>query len=142
MLKRHEGKSLKRYRCPAGHWTIGWGWNIDSHPLPPDIASCLNVTGAITEDMAEQLLTISIASATADCRAVYPKFDDFAEARQAALIDFMFNVGSTTALKFKKMRAAIEAGNWGLAADEMAFSAWFSQVGFRGPEIVGMVRKG
>jgi lysozyme len=142
MIRRHEGLSLKPYRCPAGKQTIGYGWNMEAQPLPADMAACLRITGAITEDMAERLLNISITTATDDCRAIYPGFDGFTEARRAALVDFCFNVGSTVALKFKKMRAAITAGNWQRAADEMIFSEWFKQVGVRGPEIVGMVRAG
>ncbi len=142
MLRRHEGLSLKPYRCPAGKQTIGYGWNMEAHPLPSDIAACLRITGAITEEMAERLLNISIDTADADCRDIFPGFVNFTEARKAALTDFVFNVGSTTALKFKKMRAAIETGNWDRAADELVDSDWFKQVGVRGPEIVGMVRVG
>lgn len=142
MLKKHEGLSLKKYHCPAGKQTIGYGWNMEAHPLPPDIASCLRVTGAITEDMAEDLLTISINTSEHDCRAIYPGFDGFTEVRRAALTDFMFNVGSTVALTFKKMRAAIEAGDWDKAANEMFFSDWREQVGNRAAEVIGMVRVG
>ncbi len=128
LIKRHEGKRLKKYRCSRNHWTIGYGWNLDNE-LPSDIASYFRIHGEITEDMAERLLNISITVATDDCRAIYPGFDGFTEARRFALIDFVFNVGSTTALKFKKMIAAIEAGNWQRAADEMVDSDWFKQVG-------------
>lgn len=142
MLKRHEGLSLKPYRCPAGKESIGYGWNLEAHALPPEIASCLRVTGSITEDMADELLDISIGTATADCKAIYQGFDGFTEARQAALVDFVFNVGATVAMKFKKMHAAVEAGEWNRAADEMLFSRWASQVGNRANTIIGMVRKG
>jgi len=33
MIDRHEGNRLKKYRCPAGHWTIGRGWNLDVHSV-------------------------------------------------------------------------------------------------------------
>ena len=142
MIKRHEGIRLSPYFCSKNHQTIGYGWNMDAHKLPDDIAACLRVTGSITENMADRLLNISITVAMDDCRSVYRGFDSFSEVRQAALSDFMFNVGSKVAMKFKKMRAAIEAGDWSKAADEMTSSAWFSQVGDRSSEIVGMVRTG
>jgi lysozyme len=142
MLRRHEGLRLKPYICPAGKKTIGVGWNLEAHKLPDDIASCLRMTGSITELQAERLLNISITQATDDCRAIYPGFDGFTEPRRFALIDFVFNVGAGTALKFKKMLAAMEVRDWDKAADEMYNSAWFSQVGDRGAEIVGMVRTG
>jgi len=142
MLKRHEGLKLVPYRCTKGKLTIGYGWNLDANPLPADYASCLRVTGAITEAMADHLLTISIDMAERQCKAVFPKFGEFSEARQAALIDFVFNLGIGKVLIFKKAMAAILDGDWNRAADEMQDSLWFSQVGDRGPEIVGMVRNG
>ena len=142
MLRRHEGLKLEPYRCPAGKLTIGYGWNLDAHPLPDDYAACLRLTGAITLDMAERLLNISIDAATRQCRAIFHHFDDYSERRKAALIDFVFNVGVGTALTFKKALAAIMEGDWDKAADEMQDSKWFSQVGDRGPEIVGMIRNG
>ncbi len=142
MITRHEADRLKRYRCPAGHWTIGRGWNMDAHPLPPDIASYERIHGDITQEMSDRLLDISIETATKQCQSLYMGFDGYPEARRFALIDFVFNVGVGTALKFRKMRAAISMQDWNRAADEMVDSDWFKQVGTRGPEIVGMVRMG
>jgi GH24 family phage-related lysozyme (muramidase) len=59
-----------------------------------------------------------------------------------ALIDFVFNVGAGTALKFRKALEAIYEGDWNKAADEFQDSKWFKQVGDRGPEIVNMIREG
>jgi lysozyme len=142
MLRRHEGLCLSPYFCSKNHKTIGYGWNMEANPLPADYASCLRMTGAITEDMAERLLNISITTATDDCRAIYPGLDGFTEARKAALIDFMFNVGATIAMKFKKMRAAVKVGDWDRAAGELYDSEWRRQVGGRAEEIIGMVRVG
>ena len=141
MIGRHEGLRLRPYVCPAGKPTIGYGWNLEN-PLPPEIASYFRMRGEITEEMADELLRISVDAATRQCRALYPGFDRFDEARRHALIDFVFNVGAGTALKFKKMRATIERGNWNDAADEMIDSLWYRQVGARGREIVDMIRKG
>ncbi|MFH2074491.1 MAG: lysozyme, partial [Pseudomonadota bacterium] len=92
--------------------------------------------------MADHLLTISIDMAERQCKAMFPKFGEFSATRQAELIDWMFNLGIGTVLTFKKALAAILDGDWDLAAAEMQDSLWFSQVGNRGPEIVGMVRTG
>jgi lysozyme len=142
MLKRHEGLILKKYRCPGGFWTIGYGWNLDAHKLPDDIATYLRMNGKITEDMAETLLNISLTNAQDDCYDIYPGFIGFSDARKDALIDFVFNVGSTTAMKFVKMRDAIESGNWQRAADEMYYSKWREQVGGRADELIEMMREG
>jgi lysozyme len=151
MLKRHEGLRLKPYRCTAGKRTIGYGWNMDAHPLPSDISACLNLTAAITEEMANRLLNISIASAEAACRDLFQHFDGFSERRQAALADFVFNVGAGKAITFKNAMQAIKTGDWNRAADELMYvdglkkdrlSDYWQQTGDRAVEIVGMIREG
>lgn len=142
MLRRHEGVRNRPYLCPAGKNTIGVGWNMDANKLPNSIASYLRLHGFITEEMIDQLLDISIETATNQCRNIYPKFDDYSEARRFALIDFVFNVGIGTALKFRNMLAAIKVNNWNRAADEMYYSQWSKQVGDRAVEVIGMVRNG
>jgi lysozyme len=144
MIARHEGKRLKPYMCSKNHHTIGYGYNLDANPLPPDsdIASYLRLHGEITETMAERLLTIMIGATTLQCHAVYARFEQFSEARQNALIDFVYNIGAKGAMQFKKMRAAVEAEEWDTAADELQDSMWFNQVGIRGPELVKMIRGG
>jgi len=129
MIKRHEGLRLFPYRCIGGKLTIGYGWNLDAHPLPVDYAHCLRATGKITEAMAEHLLTIMIDMAERDCRDIYPGFNRFSETRRFALIDFLFNLGSTRALKFKKMRKAIEAEDWEEAANQVNDSVYWRQLG-------------
>lgn len=142
MLKRHEGEKLKVYLCPAGHPTIGVGWNMDARPLPRDIAAYLFKYGRITSEMSDTLLDISIASARAACLKLYPKFGTFGETRQNALIDFVFNVGEGTAATFKNTNAAINAGRWGEAADNLKKSKWHKQVGTRAEELENMIKEG
>jgi len=141
MLIRHEGLRLRPYKDTRDLWTIGVGWNMKNE-LPEDIKACLNLTGSITQDMADRLLNISIDMAVRQCRAIFTNFDKFSDNRQAALADWIFNVGAGTAMKFKKMISAIVQGEWERAADELQDSKWFSQVGVRGPELCGMIRNG
>jgi len=142
MLDRHEGNRLKRYRCTADHWTIGRGWNLDAHPLPEDIATYERLNGCITPAMSDRLFNISIDAAERQARAIFKDFGGFSERRQAALVDWIFNIGAGGALKFKKALAAIMDGDWERAADEMQDSAWFKQTKGRAVEVVGMVRNG
>jgi lysozyme len=141
MIKRHEGLRLSPYPCTKGKMTIGYGWNL-SNALPSSISSYLNVHGEITADIADKLLNISIDTAIRQAWAIFPQFGGFSERRQMALVDFIFNVGAETALKFKKALTAIYSGDWSKAADEFQDSAWFRQVGDRGREIVNMIREG
>lgn len=142
MLKRHEGYRNKKYKCPAGKNTIGVGHNFDSSPLPLATQAHLNQYGAITDEMIDQLLDADILIATKDCKKLYPGFDSFSEKRQAALIDFLFNVGIGTASDFKQTNRYINAGLWDNAAANMKQSKWYRQVGFRGVEIVKMIKEG
>lgn len=142
LIARHEDKSLKLYICPAGAKTIGVGHNMDSKPLPAYMAAYLKEHGEITNEMADDLLDMDIANATGDCLRLYDNFSSFTPARYNALVDFLFNVGIGTARSFKKARAAINAGDWNLAAHEMEDSEWFKQVKGRGFEIVRMIREG
>ena len=129
MIRRHEGKRLRPYRCPAGKRTIGYGWNMDANPLPSDIASCLRCTGEITEDMAERLLNISIDVATRSCADIFHGFKDFSERRRAALVDMCVNLGPWGLLGFKRMRRAILAGDWNEAANQVNDSEYWTQLG-------------
>lgn len=142
MLKRHEGLSLKPYKCPAGRLTIGYGHNIDAKGLPNGIAAYYQEYGEITPRDAEILLTQDIEEALKDCRSLYPGFDGFTINRKRALIDFLFNVGLTTARKFKKANAAINGGDWQTAAAEMKDSQWYTQVRDRAHDIVTLVGGG
>ena len=129
MLKRHEGKRLKKYRCSANKWTIAHGWNMTANPLPSDIAACLNLTGEITEDMAERLLNISIEMSTRQCWDIFAGFSGFSERRQMALIDMTFNLGAKGVMAFKKMRTAIDKGDWNEAAYQVNDSAYWRELG-------------
>lgn len=142
MVKLHEGLRLFPYLCPAGKKSIGYGWNLEANRPPEHIAAYLRMNGRITEEMAEELLTISLGAAIEDARSLYPGFDGFTEDRQDALVDFVFNVGAGKAVCFKRMRQAINDGNWPWAADELKNSRYYLQVGNRGRELEEMLRHG
>ena len=139
MLVRHEGYRKIPYRCPAGHMTIGIGHNYDANPLPGDIRQHLNVYGYITGNMVERLFQMDIEAAGEGCRRLYKDFYDFTEDRRMALIDFVFNVGETTAVTFVQTNRAINEGRWKDAANGLRKSKYYKQVGKRGEEIARML---
>jgi lysozyme len=141
-LKLHEGVKHKVYKCPAGHNTIGVGWNLDSNALPLYIKEYLNKNGEITDPMIEVLLDRSVDNAIADCRSLYINYDKFSEDRQIALANFLFNVGLSVALDFKKANKYINEENWSLAALELKDSKWYKQTGCRSLELVSMILGG
>ena len=127
-LKIHEGMKLKPYKCTAGKLTIGIGRNLE------DVG--------ISEDEANMLLRHDIQEATEQLLHAFPWMNELNDARISAMINFTFNVGIGTVKKFENALAALEAGNYGLAADEMMDSRWARQVGNRAIEVTEQIRTG
>lgn len=138
-----EGRSLTPYKCPAGAWTIGVGHNMDAKPLPADIASHLHKHGSITVEMADRLLEADIREATADARVLYKNFDTISQARQFALVNFLFQLGFHRARGFKKANKAINDEDWPSASRELLDSSWARrQTSKRARRIAKMVLEG
>ena len=57
-----------------------------------------------------------------------PVFDDLCTVRKIVLLDMAYNLGVPGLLKFKKMLAALEEGDFELAAKEMLDSRYAAQV--------------
>ncbi|ADE40512.1 glycoside hydrolase family protein [Candidatus Puniceispirillum marinum] len=126
MLERHEGRRAHPYRDQVGKLTIGVGRNLDDRGL--------------SAEEIDMLLAHDIAIARAGCRALFPAFDGFGRKRQAALISMAFNLGQTRLACFRRMRAAINDGNWIGASHEALDSYWAGQVGHRAQEIATLLR--
>jgi lysozyme len=137
-----EGRRAKMYHCSAHRRTIGIGHNIEANPLPPDIQNYLAQTGYITEDMIDRLYDIDIRHATADCKVLFPQFETFTEARQWALISFVFQLGFTGAKKFIRSVKAINEHRWDDAAKYMMESLWAKQTPKRAKRITGIIKRG
>lgn len=142
LLKKHEGVRHCPYHCSAGAKTIGVGHNYEANPLPPDIADFLKENRWITDKMIDRLLEADIRQSTADCRVLFPDWDNFSDRRQAALVDFVFNLGFRRASRFAKAVAAINTGRWEDAAEHMRDSAWAEQVKGRAKTITAMIEEG
>lgn len=127
MLKRHEGFRQFPYKCSQGYLTIGYGRNLESVGVNQEEASTMLIHDAYK---ALRLLDN------------YPWFSRLDEVRQDALINFMFNVGPGTFTKFKKMIAALEAGDYKEAAAQLLNSLYAKQVGKRANEVAYMLETG
>lgn len=131
MLRRHEGRSLKAYRCSRGVWSIGYGHT------GPEVHEGME----ITEEEAERLLSADAAVALADARS-FPWFCILSENRQQAIASMLFNLGIGRFRGFKRLIAALEVGEFSAAADEMLASHWRDQVGDRALELAALMRMG
>lgn len=127
-LKRHEGLRLKPYRCTANKLTIGYGRNIED---------C-----GINQAEAEEMLRTDIMSVNLKLTSQYPKYCNLDSARQGVLVNMCFNLGLAGLMKFQKMQAAVLAGDFNRAADEMLDSRWAGQVGNRADELAIQMRTG
>ncbi len=128
MLIRHEGLRLKPYRDTTGTLTIGVGHNLDDN--------------GITEEVAMIVLQLDIASAMIELFAAFPWMSTLSCTRQDVLIDMAFNLGMPRLKKFKKMLAAVSAGDFVVASAEMLDSKWAVQVGDRAKELAEMMLTG
>lgn len=127
LLIEHEGLRLKPYRCSAGKLTIGVGRNLDDVGL--------------TTDEALILLDNDIKAAMRDA-ASFSWFKKLDDARQAVVVDMIFNLGIARFKGFKKTIAHIEAGHFAAAAHEMLNSSWAKQVGRRAVRLSKIMRTG
>lgn len=117
MMIRHEGLSLKPYKCTSGKLTIGFGRNLDD--------------AGISKDEAALMLSNDVDAVVADLRELFGDFDDFAEDRQHALMSVRYNLGPDGFRGFEKMIEAVRLGAWDAAARELLDSKRTKQVGQR-----------
>ncbi len=127
LIKKHEGLRLTPYRCSSQKLTIGYGRNLQDN--------------GITLDEAETMLQHDVGTAIKEAESL-PFFSFLNEARQAVIVDMIFNLGLPRFGMFKKMIAAIEKQQWQVAANEMLNSRWARQVGKRANTLSEMMRLG
>lgn len=148
-LRLNEGCRNDRYLDHLGIPTIGVGFNLrrgDARDkiegLGCEFDDVLNGEVELTDEQISDLLEPDMQMALDDLRIVFPDFDAIEPARQVILADMMFNLGRTRFSGFKKMIAAAKAGDWPKAAAQAEDSAWFRQVGDRGPRNIAALETG
>ena len=132
-----EGMMLHIYKDHLGYLTVGCGHLItekDEEYGKPEKTP-------ITSDRAEYLLAADLESAIDDCRKLYTGFEILPEEVQHVIVNMMFNLGLPRLSKFKNMKAAVDVGDYRMAASEMVNSKWFTQVPNRAARLVERMRK-
>ena len=125
-IKRHEGWRSKPYRCSAGKLTIGYGTNIEQ----------------ISKDEGELLLEFRVNDIFQHALPQLPEYNILNDTRKLVYLDMLYNLGFKSFKGFKRMRKAVQEGNWYGAANEIENSKYYKQVGLRGKENVEMMRFG
>lgn len=134
MIEKHEGKREKPYRDSRGLWTVGVG-HLIGPTLPPEWNKIF------TDQEINQLFAKDYAEHKAAAERI-PGFEKLNANGKGAVIDLTFNMGPAWYKKFPAASAALAKGDMQTFANEMQNSAWFRQVGNRGPTIVAMIRSG
>lgn len=127
-LMRHEGYRRYPYQDSVGKLTVGYGRNLD------DVG--------ITEREAEMLLQRDINKAWRELRLARPVVNVLSDTRQDVLINMTVNMGLGGVHGFRKMWAALNAGDFVTASAEMLDSKWATQVGDRAEELARQMEKG
>jgi len=127
-LRTHEGVRQFPYQDTVGKWTIGVGHNLSDKGLSFPIIDTL-----LREDIAEVQKELD---------DLYPAWCNLSENRQMVLVNMGFNLGVPRLSKFKKFLAALDDGNYQVAASEMLNSRWAEQVGNRAIELSKMMNEG
>ncbi|SHO52823.1 lysozyme [Desulfopila aestuarii] len=105
LARRFEGVRLVRYLCPAGYPTIGYG-----HRCAPDQPP-IDETEA--EILLENDMLASYHQGVKHCRQLI----DADNGKQAAIADFVFNLGSGR-WRSSTFRRRVQDGDWDAAAAE------------------------
>jgi len=125
-LKRDEGLKLKPYRDSEGLLTIGYGTLIEE----------------ISTEEAEILLIHRFEKISKEAFDKFPWLHDLSGHRQDAILNMAYNLGVPRLRQFKKMIAAIEAGDYETSAREALDSKWANQVKGRAIRIAEKIRLG
>lgn len=125
-IKRHEGYKQHPYKCTAGKLTVGIGRNLDDVGILPREA--------------EYLLMQDVQRSVAELRLAFPWYNKLERPRKQAMINLIFNIGLPTLRKFTKFLAAMEAGDYDTAHDELLDSRYARQVGRRAIELAEQIR--
>jgi len=127
-LRLHEGVEHKPYKCTAGYLTIGVGRNIEERGL--------------SDDEIDYILSNDVNIATDELVDTFDWYSDLDPIRQRVVVDMVFNLGMPRFKQFKNMIAAIEAGDWMEASNQMMDSRWAQQVGLRASRLAEMMETG
>ena len=136
MLKRHEGEVVTNgrhliYKCPAGHWTIGIGRNVD-----------VNGGLGLSDEEVNFLLESDIARVIKELSTEYAWFSDLDDVRKDAMIDISFSLGQTKLRKFVLALEAMAIADHQTASKEFLDSDWSRTVKGRSVELAAMIETG
>lgn len=135
-LEVDEGCKFEIYNDHLGYPTFGIGHLITEDD--PEHGQPLGTP--ITEDRVREAFEKDVDRVRMDCLKLYPNFTSLPDDAQLIIANMMFNMGLPRLSQFKKMKAAVEAGDWDEAANQMEASRWFRQVPNRAQRLIDRMR--
>lgn len=137
-LSIHEGVKNTVYRDTGGLPTGGIG-----HLLRSNEISSFPVGSTLSAEQIETWYSQDSASAIAIAqRQMGPAWNNLSEVQKRGVVDLAYNLGEGGLAKFTKFNAAMKAGDYTTAGQELKNSVWYTQVGRRGPAVITMITQG
>ncbi len=130
-LRREEGYRRFSYLDHLGYTTVGVGRCVHE-----------GVGYGIDEEEAMYLLTRDIERCAVECERSLPCWSSLSGNVREAIIQLVFQMGLPNYLKFKKHLAALEAGDFELAAIELLDSKFAKQTPSRAERMAERIRSG
>lgn len=126
-LQTDEGRELLPYKDTRGKITIGVGRNLTDM--------------GITDSECDAMLRDDIARVTASLDADLSWWRLMPSEQQRVLANLCFNMGITTLLTFGTFLGFMRMHEFQNAAADLEGTAWYGQVGKRGPRMVARLRQ-
>ncbi len=136
-----EGKRLSTYRDVKGILSVGIGHRI----IPTD-----NIPegSTISQERCDQLFANDVHNAVMGAIKLFPQFYSLPELVQESICNLVFNMGIGTLSGFHKFIAAIDAGDYEEAGNQLQYSdppnpqlsPWWTEVGNRAQRIVAAIQ--
>ena len=132
-----EGKVLEIYKDHLGYPTVGVGHLI----LESDEEFGQPIGTKITETRCDELLFRDLNIVLSECEdRFHNNWIDWPEEVKLIIANMAFNLGLTRLVKFKKMFAALNKGDYKLASEEGLDSRWAKQVYNRAKRLMNRLR--
>lgn len=132
-----EGKVLEIYKDHLGYPTVGVGHLI----LESDEEFGQPIGTKITETRCDELLFRDLNIVLSECEErFHNNWIDWPEEVKLIIANMAFNLGLTRLVKFKKMFAALNKGDYKLASEEGLDSRWAKQVYNRAKRLMNRLR--
>lgn len=121
-LTLDEGVVLKPYKDSRGILSIGCGRNLQAN--------------GIRRSESDFMLSNDIEACAAELDAGFSWWRTLPPAQQRVMLNLCFNMGYATLATFCQFLGLMKAQDFAGAADDLEGTAWYTQVGVRGPRMI------